>query len=396
MSFNFAYLAGGKLHLKLGESSVRTLDSQFGQDVQERTLKSQRRNAWKDKNPMAGMIPQAFLQQMQTTGEAKLPVAIRSVSPGRSGQLLYTLAVGNVTGVFTLDTSQAKEQRLFHHSDFAVQHLNVHPQQPEFACTVMHQDGSANIAVMSMDGARPREITAGDSIDLAPRWIQGSMKALVFQSAGIARNQEGLLLEQSPFTIEKLDVQSGAMDTIAEHPKFDLLAPKMAADGSLYYIRRPYQTRQRRWQILTALQDIVLVPFRLLKAVYEWLNVFTQSYTGDPLVKSGQPQVQAKQDLLIWGNRIDSSAEAEKNRRFGDQDSPALVPRSWQLICQRPDGEVQVIGEGVISYDVDAEGGVVYTNGSAIYATHPGGIPKRLLRDRPIEAVVLVADDYSS
>lgn len=391
MSFNFAYLAGGKLHLKLGESPVRTLDSQFGQDVQERTLKSQQRNAWKDKNPMAGMIPAAFLQQMEAMGEAKLPVAIRSVSPCSPGQLLYTLAVGEVTGVFTLDASLEKEQRLFHHSDFAVQHLNVHPQQQEFACTVMHKDGAANIAVMSMNGARPREITAGDSIDLAPHWIPGPTKALVFQSAGIARNPEGFLLEQSPFTIEKLDFQSGEMVTLAEHPQFDLLAPKMTADGSLYYIRRPYQTRQRRLTVLTILKDIILIPLRLLQALYEWLNVFTQSYTGKPLVKSGQPQVQAKQDLLIWGNVIDTGAEAEKNRRFGDEDSPALVPRSWQLICQRPEGEVQVIGEGVISYDVDADSGVIYTNGSAIYATHPGGVPKRLLRDRPIEQVVLVS-----
>lgn len=392
MSFNFAYLAGGKLHLKLGDQPVRTIDSQFGQDVQDRTLKSQRRNAWKDKNPMAGMIPPAFLKQMEAMGEAKLPVAIRSVSPCSPGQLLYTLAVGEVTGVFTLDATLEKEQRLFHHSDFAVQHLNAHPQNNEFACTVMHKDGSANIAVMSIDGARPREITAGDSIDLAPQWIPGSSKSLVFQSAGIARNQEGFALEQSPFSIEKLDFQSGEMLTVAENPKFDLLAPKMVADGSLYYIRRPYKTRQRRINVLTLLRDILLIPLRLIQAIYEWLNIFTQSYTGKPLVKSGQPQVQSKQDLLIWGNAINTEAEAEKNRKFGDEDSPALVPRTWQLICQRPDGEIQIIGDGVISYDVDAEGGVVYTNGSAIYVTHPGSVPKRLLRDRPIEQVVIVAD----
>ena len=392
MSCNFAYLAGGKLHLKLGDHPVRTLESQFGRDVQERILKSQKRNAWKDKNPMAGMIPAAFLQQMEAMGEAKLPVAIRSVSPSGPGHLLYTLAVGEVTGVFTLDASLEKEQRLFHNSDFAVQHLHVHPQHNEFACAVVHKDGSANLAVMPIDGARPQEITGGDSMDLAPQWSPGSSKALVFQSAGIARNPEGFVLEQSPFTIEKLEFQSGEMTTLADHPKFDLLAPKMAADGSLYYIRRPYQTRQHRVSFLTFLQDIILIPFRLVQAIYEWLNFFTRSHTGKPLLKSGQPQVQAKQDLLIWGNVIDTEAEAEKNRHFGDEDSPALVPRSWQLICQRPDGEVQVIGDGVISYDIRTDGGVVYTNGSAIYATHPGSVPKRLLRDRPIEQVVFVSN----
>ncbi len=392
MSFNFAYLAGGKLHLKSGDHPVRTIDSQFGQEVQERTLKSQKRNAWKDKNPMAGMIPAAFLQQMEAMGEAKLPVSIRSVSPSRPGQLLYTLAVGEVTGVFTLDASQDKEQRLFHNSDFAVQHLHVHPQQTEFACTVMHKDGSANLAVMPMDGARPKEVTEGDSLDLAPQWSPGPEKTLVFQSAGIARNPDGLVLDQSPFSIEKLEFQSGEMTTLAEHPKFDLLAPKLAVDGSLYYIRRPYQTRQFQITPLTFLKDIVLIPFRLVQAIYEWLNFFTQSYTGKPLLKPGSPQVQAQQDLLIWGNVINTEAEAEKNRRFGDEDSPALVPRSWQLICQRPDGEMQVIGDGVISYDVSADGGVIYTNGSAIYATHPGGVPKRLLRDRPIEQVVFVSN----
>lgn len=45
---------------------------------------------------------------------------------------------------------------------------------------------------------------------------------------------------------------------------------------------------------------------------------------------------------LLLGRWIDVSAEIERNRRFGDADSPALVPR--------------VIGQGVVAFDVGDNG----------------------------------------
>ena len=49
MSFNFAYLSGGRLYLKLGQATVQSIASEFGQAAQQRGFELQRRNGWKQK-----------------------------------------------------------------------------------------------------------------------------------------------------------------------------------------------------------------------------------------------------------------------------------------------------------------------------------------------------------
>jgi hypothetical protein len=392
MSLTIAYLAGGKLHFKQGQNPTQTIDSEFAQTVQDRILSTQRRNAWKTKqtsNPMADILPAHLFPQDQS-GEAKPPVIFKAVSVCEAGKLLYTLATEEMAGIFSFDLVNNRESRLFHSADFAVQDLSFNSKHHEVACALMHQDSSAHIATMPIEGIRPRQITEGDSIDLAPRWIPGAGKALVYQSAGIARDRNGYLIDQGPYTVEKLDFEQGDISSLVADPKYDFLLPQVTADGTMYYIRRPYQPRRQRFSLLDTLRDLLLMPLRLARAVYEWLNMFTKFYAGKPLLKTGKPQIQANNQLILWGKRIDPVEMAKENEKFDDQDSPALVPRSWQLIRQLPGEDPQVLGKGVLSYDVGPDGSLVYTNGNAIYTITPGGVAKRLIKTPLIEQVAII------
>jgi hypothetical protein len=395
MTFNLAYIAGGKLHLKCGDAAVQTVESEFGQSVQERMQQMQRRNAWKNQNIMANFLPPGMVQSLEEQMQPALPVAFRGLCRGGDGRLIYTLEAGDVAGIFTLDHAKSAEQRLFHGSDFKVQHLDFHSDRNLIACSAVHSDGAANIAVMQLDGARPREVTEGDSVDLAPRWIPGAGRSLVFQSAGIGRNSAGFPVAQAPFTIERLDFEGQEVTTLAAHPKYDFLGPQMTADGSLYYIRRPYRSSNSGFHPLRLLRDIVMMPVRLLYAIYQWLNFFTRRYTGKPLMTTGQPKVQPLNQLMVWGSAINADEMAERNRRFGDADSPALVPRTWQLIRQISGREPEVIADGVLAFDVAEDGAIAYSNGSAIYAIRPGGVAERVIVDRPIEHVILLQSNLA-
>lgn len=93
------------------------------------------------------------------------------------------------------------EKRLFHSPDFKVDRVDFHPDRQLIACiacAVVRKDGTAN-------GVRLQEVTEGDAIDLAPKWIPGKCKAVVFQSAEIGRDQSGSIVEQRHSTIEHLD-----------------------------------------------------------------------------------------------------------------------------------------------------------------------------------------------
>jgi hypothetical protein len=398
MSFNFAYLSGGKLYLKLGRASVLAVASEFGQAARERVLQMQKRNGWKQKNLMGNLLSAAGSGDNSQQDRQVLPVAVRGICPTSNDGLLYTLEAGEIGGIFTLglpdrslpDRDRAKEKRLFHSADFKVEHVDFHEQHQLIACAVIRKDGTANIATMAVDAVHLGEVTEGDAIDLAPKWIPGSRKAIVFQSAGVSRDGAGYVIEHRHSTIEQLDFDSHEVNTLVSDPQYDLLAPQMTADGTLYYIRRPYLPMRQRVRFWHTLKEFLLMPLRLLAAIFEWLNFFTRRYTGKALLMPHQPPQRGLGQMLFLGRLVDVGAEVERNRNFGDPDSPSLIPRSWQLVEQLPNQEPETIACGVLAFDVGADGSIVYSNGSAVYGIHPGGVAERLVVDRAIEQVVIL------
>jgi hypothetical protein len=400
MSFNFAYLSGGKLYLKLGRASVLAVASEFGQAARERVLQMQKRNGWKQKNLMGNLLSGVGSADPSQQDREVLPVTVRGICPTSEDGLLYTLEAGEIGGIFTLDLpdrslpdrdrDKAKEKRLFHSAEFKVEHVDFHEQHQLIACAVIRKDGTANIATMPVDAVHLGEVTEGDAIDLAPKWIPGSRKAIVFQSAGVSRDGAGYVIEHRHSTIEQLDFDTHEVNTLVSDPQYDLLAPQMTADGTLYYIRRPYLPMRQRVRFGETIKELLLMPLRLLAAVFEWLNFFTRRYTGKALLMPHQPPQRGLGQMLFLGRLVDVGAEVERNRNFGDPDSPALIPRSWQLVEQLPHQEPETIACGVLAFDVGADGSIVYSNGSAVYGIHPGGVAERLVVDRSIEQVVIL------
>ncbi len=396
MSFNFAYLSGGRLYLKFGQANVRAIASEFGQAAQQRILQTQRRNGWKQKNPMANFLPGNISGDVAGS-ESSVQIVVQGVCPTSADRLLYTLEAGEIGGIFTLeqlavsanDRQQPKEKRLFHSADFKVDRVDFHPKHKLIACAVVRKDGIANIAMMPVDAVHLQEVTEGDAIDLAPKWIPGVRKAVVFQSAGIGRDRSGYIIEHKHSTIEQLDFDKQEVITLASDPKYDLLSPQMSADGTLYYIRRPYSPLHQRVRLSHTFKEMLLIPIRLLAALFGWLNFFTRRYTGKALL-APPPQRTTNRQMLLLGRWVDVAAEVERNRRFGDADSPALVPRSWELIEQRPHQQPRVIGQGVLAFDVGLDGKLIYSNGSAVYGVNVGGVAERLVLDCPIEQVSML------
>jgi len=173
-------------------------------------------------------------------------IAITSVARGRNpGELLYSLETDSISGIFAVDAAGV-EQRLFHTADFRVRHMALNPDGTRIAASIVHPDFTANIAVLQVEGPEFFEASEGDSLDLAPRWVPGAGRKLVFQSAGVGRDGGGRFSGLGPFAVQQIDLDSGEMECLAEEPEHDLLAPQKDASGALYYIRRPYTAAGRK------------------------------------------------------------------------------------------------------------------------------------------------------
>ncbi len=391
MSLNLAYLAQGKLHLKLGDEPVRTIESKFAQTVRDRALRQQQQHGWKNEGRGARFMSRGLVWgQGAQRDPAEMRVAITGLSRGRElGELLYTLEVDQVTGIFAVRDGGNDELRLSHSADRHLQFVSARPNQELVACSVWQKSGTANIATKRAEGGALTEVTEGDSTDLAPQWIPGSPRQLVFQSAGVMRDRDGRYSGLGPYTIQRLDLDSGNMTCLAEEADSDFLGPQIAADGSLYFLRRPYHSPHERISPWRFLWSIVCMPFRFLFAIFQFFNFFTLTLTGKPLIDaSGAKQQEMDvRRLMIWGNLIDADKAIRGARRAGE-DSPSLVPKSWELIRKARDGTEHTVARGVLSFDLCPDGSLVYTNGSVINRVDPHGTTERLLSDQLIEQVV--------
>ena len=387
MSVSVLYITKGKITLKEPNKPARLIESRFGQSLIDRASQIQERNAWKTKGTGAQFMSGRMLWGGNGVDPMQTTLAVTGISRGtHSGQLLYSLTTDEVTGVFALYNQGAEEQRLFHTADFRVSQLSAHPTEDRVACVVQHRDISS-IAVMRGDGLELTEVTQGDSIDRAPSWVPGSSHELIYQSSGVARNEQGVYSGLAPARIEKLDLDNGEIVTLLHDETHDFLDPRMDAGGNLFCVRKPYRSLHSSFNPLRALLDLVLFPFRLLFAFFQFMNFFTMRYTGKTLVTSGdkrQKQADLRQ-MMMLGNLMQAQQDAAHTP---ERDREGLVTRSWELMKKAPGGELQVIEKGVLSFDLCENGSIVFTNGSQVYLLQRDGTKEALLKDSFISQVV--------
>ena len=401
MPYNVAYLAEGKLYLRdasaPADAAARLIESPFVQQQLDRAAQQRQRHEWKGGNDMlwGGMSGSGLpggRADPAADGDARR-VRMTALAPGdKPGQVLYALQSGSVGGLFVWDDTDRSERRLFHKNEFAATDLSVHPTAGTIALSVRGDAGTADIATMEPAGRGLRAVTEGDSLDESPAWVPpaacGGRKALVYQSAGIGRNAAGFPVSRGPYAVLRLDFDRGDVETLAEDDAHDHLLPRVSADGSLLFIRRPYEPQGRPASPLKIAGDVVLFPLRLALAFVHFFDWFSLVFRRKPLLTAGGPKKEGPDAryLMLWGKLVD--AEKAVRQAGGKGGDVPLVPKTWELVRQSPDGgREEILAAGVLSYDLCPDGSIVYADGSAVYHLTPGGTPERLCRGKLIERV---------
>jgi hypothetical protein len=385
-----AFRSGDRIFLVSPAEEPRELQSPFAEAVRERARRIAAGQDWKTNPSGDGFLTGSALWGRRGGDPCEVRIVPAGLGPGRSaGELAYSLDTGDVSGAFLHDTATGEETRLYHGNAARVAGIAARRGTEQLACSIRLGDGSAHIALLDGgEGGSPRAVTDGDSVDEAPAWIPGC-DGLVFQSAGIGRTRSGAAAGLGPYAIEELDLASGRLATRARDDRFDFLTPRVAADGTLYSLRRPYRSPSAT-RPLHALWDVLLFPFRLLRALFGWLDLFSLIYSGKRLTSAGGPAQPEPElaDLVVWGRRVDAERRLSRARLRGD--APDLVPRTWQLVRHGSDGACDVVAEAVLAFDLASDGSLLVTNGSAIDRVHGDGRRERICKAHGIEAVAAI------
>lgn len=385
MPLKVAYLSQGRLYVKNGDLATQEITCQFGQEMIDRAERQFREGEWKRQGQ--GEMFNAFWNETQDPQNIR--VQITAVTAGAAAdELMFALSANDIGGLFTYTLQDNTERRLLHKQDFRIRDLVRHPERDDLvACSHYLQNGSASIGLMRKYNVM--HVTEGDSIDEAPSWIPNSQRQLVFQSAGLGRGNGGYVMALAPFVIQKLDLDRSNMETLKEDADYDFLLPRMDKRGNLYFIRRPYVGVGRPTGFNQRLNDIVLFPVRLLRTLYDYLNFQSLIYSRKPLGTAGGPQNEGPdaRTLYLRGRRIDVEKALKQAKR--KDDTPALVPKTWELVRRSELGEETVIAKHVAAFDVNAEGEIVYTNGTALYQVQ-GSQANLIAKGQLIDSVFLL------
>ena len=396
MEPTIALLANGRAHLKEPGKPLREVSSSFAKESQERQKRNQSIDGWKSRSGVwgnMGMAPPSMAQWDEAEGGQFSRITFRSLARGpQPGLLLYILDLQAGRGLFQYDLAQDLERRLMHRNEFFAHDLACHPTKGTVAIALEQEDGSAHLAFSDNEGKHWNRLAGGDSVDEAPSWVPGEGRRVVFQSAPIGRNKQGMRLGLAPYTIETVDLDGDGKTTVLHQEKdHDLLQPKQTDDGTLYFIRRPYRKPGSEVPGFGEFAlDVLLLPFRFLRAVYMFCNFMSMMFSGQPLATTfGQRQMkpQQAQFLTLWGQAIDTKKAMQKNS--GEQ-AGALVPKDWELVRRSPGGEEQTLASNVLAYDLGPAGSIVFTNGTAVFWQQADGKREKFCEQTAVESVVWV------
>jgi hypothetical protein len=379
----FAFISNGLLFFRERGGKLQQMHSTYVQEAEDRKERARSRHGWK-KGTSFGFAAGGRMRDFEPVDK---PAQVTSAVYEPGGSLLYFLKDDNVGGLFRRDATSGNEIRILLRQNLHLGDLNLSPDGTLLAAS-SQSDGPAHIALLSREGDNYREVTGGDTIDSAPAWIADTPNRLLFQSAGLGRNDQGYIVATGPASIQMLNMESGSVAPVLENPRYDYLKPRVCPKGNLLFIRRPFEAPT--YGAPSILLDTLLFPFRLLRAIFHYLNFFSLMYTRKPLTSASGPQTQADlKNILLQGRRVDAEKALRSARSV--QGVPSLVPDSWELVSRDREGAERILATNVASYDINPEGTIVYSNGRGVFILEEDGQPPRLAVTDELVADVVAA-----
>jgi hypothetical protein len=193
--------------------------------------------------------------------------------------------------------------------------------------------------------------------------------------------------------LQRLDLDRGNLEPLTHDERCDYLCPSFGPAGELYYIQRPYET-VAKLKPHVVLKDILFFPFRLLRAVFAFLNVFSTFFSGKPLKTAGGPKRDGPDPkaVFLYGRWVHVQQQLNKNQ---PEETLSAVPRSWVLKRRAADAgisDAETVASGVMAYTVAADGTVFYSNGRGVFSLAPGSRSPQKINARPLVTCLFAAE----
>ena len=291
------------------------------------------------------------------------------VTPYGDG-LIYALMLDSSVNIYSrsYDPSDTSEGLIISSNDFGTESIAYNGEKLAFSQNFGEE---SHISVLEPPSADYDEVTEGDSKERSLHFSNCRKDRLYFSTSGNGRDENGFLRAQGPLGGAYADIGTGNMGELLSDDRYDYISLQDDEQGNLYYIRQPYGGEHPDDRV--SVGDILLAPFRLLKALGNYLNFMSVMWGGRSLdgkdpekMLTERARNMAPKDMIIDGNVISAKELAKKD----DEDGRSIIPLSRVLIRKTGDEE-EVLAKGVLDFHIKGDT-LIYSDGRGIYTLENG------------------------
>ena len=354
----------------LDEGEEGTYASQSIADYRERMRRMVKNKEWKHSG-MGAMFRGDTMSEVGMDSETRVDAYINSVHAAGEDKVLYTFTVNQTSGVIekTLSAKKDGERFILHTNDGELLSSDYNVTDGKFVAELKRGEISSDLVLLDTERGDYVSITDGDSRDENPSFSKKRPGVILYDSLAAGRNARGEFVEYAPAAVYEYDLNTLDLKEIRASEKYSYIKPVEDENGDIYCIRKPAKERDRHNPVV----EILLIPYRLLMAIVNFIQIFVVFFTGKTMTGGGNNPAKGRdtdsRQLIIRGNVIEVDKEIARNKKFKDKDL-AFIPASWKLVRIRG-GEEEEMKSGICDFSL-AEGGVVCTNGRKVFFLKDG------------------------
>ena len=354
----------------LDEGEERPYASQYIADYRERMRRMVKNKEWKHSG-MGAMFRGDTMSEVGMDSETRVDAYINSVHAAGEDKVLYTFTVNQTSGVIekTLSAKKDGERFILHTNDGELLSSDYNVTDGKFVAELKRGEISSDLVLLDTERGDYVSITDGDSRDENPAFSKKRPGVILYDSLAAGRNARGEFVEYAPAAVYEYDLNTLDLKEIRASEKYSYIKPVEDENGDIYCIRKPAKERDRHNPVV----EILLIPYRLLMAIVNFIQIFVVFFTGKTMTGGGNNPAKGRdtdsRQMIIRGNVIEVDKEIARNKKFKDKDL-AFIPASWKLVRIRG-GEEEEMKSGICDFSL-AEGGVVCTNGRKVFFLKEG------------------------
>ena len=289
-------------------------------------------------------------------------------------KVVYAFTADMSSGVYRKDVrdKKAREEHVFTSANEEI--VTLCKGGRRYAVTVKREEATSSIALLDPDTSELKTLTDGDSRDENPVFTNDGTR-LLFDSSGVGRDAKGNFTGvYSPAAILSLDLNTMEIEEVVRDKKYAYVKPKIAQNGDLYCIKRPNGEKKSGNIFL----DILLFPFRIIKAIFGFLQAFVMIFGQTSLTSSTAEGSRGRETdrnkLYVDGALIEADKELKRNAKKKGKEY-GFIPQSWKLVKRSGEKE-EIVKSGVCDLALCRDGGAYCTDGKHIYYLKEGLVRK--------------------